>query len=48
MHAIDLLWRLPYLLVQACGAAGALFESRKASKQYLALVYGHISKEVSL
>ena len=30
---------------KACGAAGALFEGRKAAKQYLAICYGHIPKE---
>jgi len=30
---------------KACGAAGSLFESRAACKQYLALCYGHIKPE---
>ena len=29
---------------QACGAAAQQFEQRKASKQYLALCYGHIQQ----
>ena len=30
---------------KACGAAGSLFESRQACKQYLALCYGHIEPD---